>query len=80
MIIFFYNNNRAKERIIRVDSIGIWFYNQNIITINDISILFQNKELVPKTFLTSSPEIISTSILKGKIVIIIDNRICFNEI
>lgn len=47
--------------------------NQNIITINDISILFQNKELVPKTFLTSSPEIISTSILKGKIVIIIDN-------
>lgn len=47
--------------------------NQAITSINDISSLYQNNYLLPQVFNTSSPEIIVTALLKGKIVILLDN-------
>lgn len=46
----------------------------NVVTsINDINVLFDDNVLVPTVFNTSSPEIITTAIMKGRIIIILDN-------
>ncbi len=49
-------------------------YQPDIVTsINDIGILYQGNELLPKIFNTSSPEIITNALIKGRIVILLDN-------
>lgn len=42
-------------------------------SINDINILLQDDSLLPKIFNTSSPEIITSALNKGRIVLILDN-------
>lgn len=44
-----------------------------IVSINDINILYQDSSLVPLVYNTSSPEIITDALLKGRIVILLDN-------
>lgn len=45
----------------------------SITTINDLNSLYQKDLLIPTVFNTSSPEIIVNALLKGRIVILLDN-------
>ena len=44
-----------------------------ITSINDLNIIYDNKSLLPQVFSTSSPEIIVDAIMKGRIVLLLDN-------
>lgn len=69
-----YLKNKYNKNILKyVKSILETNKNKELISINDITNMFQNDELIPKTVITSSPNIICSSLIKGKIVIIIDN-------
>lgn len=49
-------------------------YKPDIVTsISDISVLYQDKGLLPQIFSTSSPEIIADALIKGRIAILLDN-------
>lgn len=49
-------------------------FNPEIVTsINDVSVLYQDDELLPQIFSTSSPELIAESLTKGRIAILLDN-------
>lgn len=71
--VFYLNNNYDKNEFLKIINIIENINKDSITSINDFSILYQDNELVPKTFLTSSPEIIVNTILNGRIVVMIDN-------
>lgn len=49
-------------------------YKPEIVTsINDVGILYQDDELLPQIFSTSSPELIIESLSKGRIAVLLDN-------
>ncbi len=49
-------------------------YKPDLVTsITDVSLLYQDDELLPQIFNTSSPEIIAGALVKGRIVILLDN-------
>lgn len=49
-------------------------YKEEIVTsINDIAMLYQDDSLLPQVFNTSSPDIITNALVKGRIVIFLDN-------
>lgn len=69
-----YLNDKCNKNILKyVNNVLDLNKNNEVISINDITNMFQDNELIPKTVITSSPNIICSSLIKGKIVIIIDN-------
>lgn len=68
-----YINKQNNPDLIKINKILNNLDTSNILSINDIAVLYQRNQLVPSVFFSSSPEIISDAILKGKIVILLDN-------
>ncbi len=65
----FHDKNSLKKTLNSLKSMK----NQFVTSIDDINILYDNNSLLPQVFNTSSPEIIIDAIIKGKIVILLDN-------
>ncbi len=71
--ILYLNKFHDKYELSKITKIIESLDRKNVLSINDINIMYQKYELLPKTFITSSPEIIANAIFRGRIVVLLDN-------
>ncbi len=71
--LLYMNNNYDKHTLSKVLKKLKSIDAESINNINDLAIYYQENSFVPLVFTTGSPELISSSLVKGRIVLMIDN-------